>query len=346
MADSTSLQADPQARDASLSALGWVGHSSNDADVDALRGYLAANNGIAGLETVRPEQIDDAVRLFRRDGFVVVTDVLTAKQLETLRSGCDREIRNILARDKARIGNRGSHRYSFGSSSLTGNLVHLPEWAMLIDLPTITPLMTEIFGGDDYHLRGGGGDFCLPGAIEYQRLHSDMGDRRMYTTASGRDVSVGSFSDPTGRLSIRDLPVPHVTCNFLAVDFTRLNGPTRQIPGTQNSRQEIPSLADEPEWMRLSTVCPASAGSALIRDVRAWHGGTPNLSSEVRAIPNVEYAAPWYREEPKIALPLEVWKGLSEHGRRISRALVDFEGEREYGYHSDLGGTPRGLATP
>jgi hypothetical protein len=41
--------------------------------------------------------------------------------------------------------------------------------------------------------------------------------------------------------------------------------------------------------MKLSTVCPAPAGSVLIRDVRAWHGGTPNLSDEVRCIPNVEY---------------------------------------------------------
>jgi hypothetical protein len=34
----------------------------------------------------------------------------------------------------------------------------------------------------------------------------------------------------------------------------------------------------------------------MVRDVRAWHGGTPNLSDEVRSIPNLEFYAPWFRE--------------------------------------------------
>ena len=89
--------------------------------------------------------------------------------------------------------------------------------------------------------------------------------------------------------------------------------------------------------MRLSTVCPAPAGSVLVRDVRAWHGGTPNLSDEIRAIPNVEFHAPWYREPIVACLPREVWDGLSEHGRRVGRSLVDFAGEATYGYHDDLG---------
>jgi hypothetical protein len=83
--------------------------------------------------------------------------------------------------------------------------------------------------------------------------------------------------------------------------------------------------------MRLSTVCPAPAGTAIFRDnrcaphafkssnilsirierfqrfkthsqrvhtrrdmfaVRCWHSGTPNVSREVRSLPNVEYFAP------------------------------------------------------
>ena len=65
------------------------------------------------------------------------------------------------------------------------------------------------------------------------------------------------------------MPVPAVTINFPMVDLTTENGPTRQIPGTQNSRSPIPNLANEPEWMKLSTVCPAPAGSGIFRDLRA-----------------------------------------------------------------------------
>jgi hypothetical protein len=46
---------------------------------------------------------------------------------------------------------------------------------------------------------------------------------------------------------------------------------TRQIPGTQRSREDIPSLENEPKWMKLSVTSPAPAGAAMIRDHRAWH---------------------------------------------------------------------------
>ena len=88
----------------------------------------------------------------------------------------------------------------------------------------------------------------------------------------------------------------------------------RQIPGTQKSREPIPTLEEEPKWMKLLTTSPAPAGAAMFRDHRAWyepprvpspprphgwlcgrrHGGTPNLSWEVRAIPGAYYDAPWY----------------------------------------------------
>ena len=207
---------------------------------------------------------------------------------------------------------------------------------MLVDLPLLTPIITEIFGAPTYSVSGGAGDFCLPGAVEYQRLHSDMSDRIEYQGSYH-----GSFKDHRDILTYRDLPTPRVVCNFPMVDLTRINGPTRQIPGTQHSRSRIPRLSEEPEWMKLSTVCPAPAGSVLIRDIRAWHGGTPNLSREVRAIPNVEYFAPWYREQAAISMPYEIWQTLSDHGRKICRHIVaDSSTKLETGYLDDLGRTP------
>jgi hypothetical protein len=34
----------------------------------------------------------------------------------------------------------------------------------------------------------------------------------------------------------------------------------------------------------------------MIRDHRAWHGGTPNVSEHARAIPATFWSAPWYRK--------------------------------------------------
>ena len=317
-----------------LNELGWA--HGNPSGVNETRDYLAANNGIRGLERLQPNDIDDAVRIFYRDGFVVVENVLNAEQLKRLNEASERVIRDILAKDKNRQGNRGTHRYSFGSASITGQLLHEPAWAMLVDLPTLTPIISALFGSDDYILRGAGGDFCLPGAHTYQPLHSDMHDRIEFA-----GQTFGSFHDPRGRLNYRDLPCPYVCCNFLACDFTAINGPTRQIPGTQHSQQKIPKLREEPEWMKLSTVCPAPAGSVLIRDTRAWHGGTPNLSDQVRAMPNAEFHAPWYREPMRTSMPREIYETLSEHGQHIARYVVADAGQTlQTGIRDDLGSTP------
>ena len=297
-------------------------------DLDSQRAYLEAHNGIRGLEILDPAEVERAVRIFRRDGFVVVRDALTADQLAFLRSGVDEAVRSIVALDTDGRGNRGSHRYSFGGSSLTRSMLHRPEWQMLIDLPTITPIVTAIFESTDYLLRSCSGDFCLPGATKYQPLHSDMGN------FSSRDTTpFSAFHDPRGFLSTRDLPCPYVCVNVLTVDSTPLNGPTRQIPGSQHSRAPIPTLAEEPEWMRLSTVCPAPAGSIQIRDVRAWHGGTPNVSDHVRAIPNLEFYAPWFREPMLPGITKADHRKLSPFAQFLTRySVADSSDELITGY--------------
>ncbi len=295
----------------------WSEASANDPRIAAMRAHLEANNGIKGLDILKPGDTEHAVKLFRRDGFVVIANVLNDEQTEILAKGCQEVIAEILALDDRRAGNRGSHRYSFGGSSLTRSQLHRPEWQMLLDIPAVTDIVTAIFESPDYVLRAASGDFCLPGAVKYQPLHSDVQD---WTSRTASPFS--AFSDPRRQLTIRDLPCPYICVNFLPQAVTRLNGPTRQIPGTQHSRVPIPSLADEPEWMRLSTVCPAPAGAILVRDVRAWHGGTPNISDAVRAIPNLEIYAPWFREPIVKGISYADFKTLSEPAQRLVRFCV------------------------
>jgi len=292
------------------------------------RTYLEANNGIRGLEVLDPSEVERAVKIFHRDGFVVVRDALDADQLAFLRNTTDAVMQEIVSLDPDRSGNRGSRRYSFGGSSITRSMLHLPAWQMLVDLPTVTPIVKAIFGSADYMLRAASGDFCLPGATGYQPLHADMRD-----FVDPRSTPFSSFADQRGHLSVRDLPCPYVCINFFTVDSTRLNGPTRQIPGSQHARAPMPTLAEEPEWMRVSTVCPAPAGAVQIRDVRAWHGGTPNLSDHMRAIPNIEFYAPWFREPIVPCITTRDHRGLSPHARAVTRfSVVDSADELLTGF--------------
>jgi hypothetical protein len=296
--------------------------SPDATDVESLRQHLVARNGIVGLEVLEPREVERAVRIFDRDGFVIVRDALTPEQTSFLASGVLAAVDEIVALDPDRDGNRGAHRYSFGGTSITRSMLHRPEWRMLLDLPTVTPILDAIFGSSDYMVRAASGDFCLPGAVGYQPLHSDMRD---FTSPERTPFS--SFRDRRGHLTTRDLPTPYLCVNFLPFDQTSLNGPTRQIPGTQHARIRPPTLDEEPEWMRLSTVCPVPAGSIQIRDVRAWHGGTPNLSDRVRAIPNIELYAPWFREPTIPGISYRDWCELSDHARRITRLVVQDSSE-------------------
>jgi len=294
----------------------------DDPGVVKLREHLRENNGIKGLELVSPDDPVRAAELFHRDGFVAIRDALSADLLARIGKAADEAIVQLMQDDPDCSAGGGAgglpHRYSFGGGSASRHMLHIDEWCELIDLPTTTPTLTQIFGSPEYIVGGAGGDIAMPGAIEYQGLHSD----NMWS----------ELPDPFGTITMRDVPVPVLTINFPMVDLTFENGPIRQVPGTQRSRSPIPNLTDEPAWMKLSTVCPAPAGTAIFRDLRAWHGGTPNLSRQVRAMPNVEYYASWFRSEGVMrCMPYEQWEKLSAHAQRISRYVVCDKGESVVG---------------
>ena len=237
-----------------LNGLGWAGPvAADDPTIQDQRVKLdACNKGISDLDVVDPSEVERATNLFHRDGFVVVSDALDESELEFLRAGCERDIREIVERFGS-TGNRGTHRFSFGGSRRSGSCADRSEWAQLVELSTIQPILKEIFGSDEYRACSMGGDFNLPGAVEYQRLHADTG---------GTVVFHGEERD------CRDAPVAIVSVNFLPQDFTSLNGPLRIIPRTAQSRAFQPTLTDEPEAWRPSTLLPCVAGSAIIRDLR------------------------------------------------------------------------------
>ena len=242
------------------------------------------------------------------------------------------------------------HRYSYGSSAATRQQSGWLEWASIVDLPTTTPILAEIFGSMDQYVVGGmGGEVCLPGAMEYQRLHMDGAEPSHMPAERAKHAHVleerlaqlpSRGTDPRGagagdgrhsRSSLAwerravELTPGLVTINFLVSDMTTENGPIRQIPGSHTSTQPIPHPADEPMWMKMSTLVGAKAGAAIFRDNRCWHGATPNLSKEIRALPNVEYTPAWRAAgwgEEHVTMPHEIIAQLTAHGQRICAKIA------------------------
>lgn len=246
-----------------------------------------------------PEESEEATAVLHRDGFVCVRDALTPEQLTSAQEGANRVIAEQRDAFPIEKMNRGYARHSFGDQ------LHHPEWAMLVDLPTILPIIQAIWKSDDFTCIGAGGDYSLSGA-KIQPLHSDMGD---------------FLQDPQQSVTVFDLPAPFIVVNFPMVDFTRENGAIRFVPGTQRPRAELPSLEQEPAWMRESILC-APAGAAIVRDVRCWHGGTANQSRHPRPMTSVGYHAPWYRAREAELLPKSLYESLSPRAQRLCRHLT------------------------
>ncbi len=253
------------------------------------------------IELLDPSQTDKAAAVFHRDGFVAIKNALTPKQFAFAQAGAKREIALQMAELPREKGNRGLARYSFNQRK-----IHLPEWSQLIDLPTTLPILDKIWGNSDYICIGAGGDYSGPGA-KIQPMHTDVLD---------------FFNDPLGQATARDVPAPYIAVNLLLVDFKKVNGATRFVPGTQRSRAPLPTLDEEPAWMKESILC-APAGTVVIRDVRCWHGGTANKSDELRAMLDVLYLAPWFRlPNQKTILPKAVHKTFSPRAKELCRFIV------------------------
>jgi ectoine hydroxylase-related dioxygenase (phytanoyl-CoA dioxygenase family) len=257
---------------------------------------------IKPVSATNPEK---AAEVFFRDGFVALNDVLSPDQLAYAQEGAHRVVDEQMAEIPLEDANRGFARYSFGSQ------IHHPEWAQLVELPSLLPILDEIWGTEDYTCSGGGGDYSTPGA-KIQKLHSDMGDM---------------LKDPLGQINVYDLPTPFIVVNFLMTEFKEVNGAIRFIPGTQRTRVRPPNLENEPDHWKQSIVC-APAGTALLRDVRTWHGGTANRSNENRIMVSTGYYASWFKrpgfERP---LPLNLYRRLSERGRRMCQDIVNWEAD-------------------
>ena len=95
-----------------------------------------------------------------------------------LRAGTERAVRAICKLDPERVGNSAHHhRYSFGRACKSG-FERDADWAVMIDPPAVSAVLTELWG--EYCCNGVGGDFSLPGAVDKQRLHSDIADAFKY----------------------------------------------------------------------------------------------------------------------------------------------------------------------
>lgn len=147
------------------------------------------------------------------------------------------------------------------------NLVNKGEvFQRLISHEHVLPLVSLILG-EDFKLSSLNARRVLPGCAEAQPLHADM----------------AAVADEHG----------FWVCNtiWMLDDFTLENGAPRVVPGS-HLRGQLPAdaLADVGAPHPDQRVITGLAGSVIVMNAHAWHGGMPNLTGTSRTAVHAFYA--------------------------------------------------------
>lgn len=225
---------------------------------------------------------DIAMISLRRNGFVVLKNVLSDDELDAAYSAIDPMIAHILEKNIS-FGNRGPNRMS--ASGFYKNIDKQDGLYTMRENPQLAKFMRELFKECGYQYGGAGADISGPGS-GYQWLHSD-------------DTGSLPFSGDDD-IRHRHWKPSMVMAHPILEEWHNRNGPLRIIPWTATSAgtygnisKEGTSYAKEQEWNFINSWIPAQRGDVIIRDVRVLHGGTPNRTDQ----PRIMIALSFYNNE-------------------------------------------------
>lgn len=215
--------------------------------------------------------VKQAVEAIRVDGYVVLANVVDPAHLDVLRERMDADAQILIQAEKWG-----------GAGRLKGHLQQGPPpfapyiFKDIVANPWIVQVTKALLGPGLYNNFYNGNTNC-PGSTT-QPLHRD-----------------GAHLWPEQEIAH---PTTEVVVNISPQDTTAENGSVELWPG---SHLDVSSKRIEPEQeaARREIAPPirgnAKKGSALIRDIRLWHRGVPNLSDEPRHMIAMIHRVRWLR---------------------------------------------------
>lgn len=255
---------------------------------------LSAAERDAGM--LEPENVLIAAEQVRKNGYVVLEEVLSPERIAALREAFDPLFEQYTAVKGFNTGtNRAQMFLPFTEPFCSEDIIINPFALSIID---------QVLGSD-CRITYFASDTAGPGS-DYQKVHSDL-------PPLFPELGVA-------------LPVYSLVLNIPLVDVTEENGPLEVWPGgthldPDSTRQT--EFLGEPlraaKYMYSEKVI-MKAGSMVIRDIRMWHRGTPNRGQELRTNLAFIYNREWYGAGGSIPIPQEAYDRLSERGRTLLRA--------------------------
>ncbi|KAF7187097.1 Kanamycin B dioxygenase [Pseudocercospora fuligena] len=240
--------------------------------------------------------LESAVRSLHEDGLVVVSDVIPHKDLDHLNATMIEDARTLQSRGK-------DMPYNYN----VGNIQQDP--------PPTSPYFHKSI-------------FLNP--IASQITTNVLGPRPKWTFCSGNTALPPlPGTEPQRQPVHADADFAHPThpfglvINVPLITFTPENGSTEVWLGTHTgelsglhvqegahgeraSGRIKEDLLEERRQTRGPSQPVIEKGSIVIRDLRLWHAGMPNLTQDIRVMLAMIHFAPWYRNTMKLELSEDV----------------------------------------
>ncbi len=192
-------------------------------------------------------------------GFVVLERFLSSEKLDELRA----RVEELYALEGENAGSE------FRKEPGARRLANLVDKGRVFEEMVVEPEILELVGyvlGNNFKLSSFNARSTDPFCEDAQPLHCDM----------------GALPDEKG----------YSVCNtiWLLDDFTRENGATRVVPGSQNWKKLPQSVVPDPAAPHSAeALVIATAGSVVVMNAHAWHGGTANRTGAARRALHIFY---------------------------------------------------------
>lgn len=228
-------------------------------------------------EKMNDAHLAQAVQAIREDGYVVIADVIDHDHLDIVRERMTADSQKLIAAQKWG-----------GAGRVEGHLQQGP--------PPFAPYIFRDIVANPFAI---------------QVTHAILGDGLYNRFYNGNANTPGSGTQPLhadGPHLWPDLTVTHppatLVVNICPVETTEENGATELWPGTHMIPMNKQHVSPEMEAERREIAPPVRAlarkGSLLIRDVRLWHRGVPNRSSEIRHMIAMVHNIGWRQRPAKL----------------------------------------------
>lgn len=217
-------------------------------------------------QTASPDQIQEWVETFHRDGFLFLQNVLPPEWCAELRRDLD------WALEKNPNGFNGvSERMRLAHRLFETSQANL----RLFDLEPIVTLAESLIAPNCHVIHNN--SFISPPGGGLDTWHQD--DAAHYIVTHGEP--------PT---NVR-LPVLFFTANYYLTDVTEIKyGGTEVIPGSHLFGATPPTVMEGTQWEDQIHYNLGQAGSVVLFNNQVWHRGGPNRSQRERYITQITYA--------------------------------------------------------